>query len=152
MSKDSSNCQTCNAIVLSGQNFCTSCGNQVIPAAPINRFSDGAQCDQCGAELIINQKFCGGCGIEMDWSSEELYSKGDETFLDKVKSIFIGKDEIFGAVGLIVFIIVLVVMFWPSQGNKQEECFQNQMNQLGAIVQPKDWAIRSRLYCQSLYP
>ena len=152
MQNESSNCPKCNSLLLDGQNFCPDCGSKVREHTSTNRFEDGAQCDQCGADLVTNQKFCGGCGIEMDWSSDNFSSFDDETSLDKTKSVFLGKDEIIGAVGLIVFIAVLVFIFWPNQGNKQEECFQSEMNKLGSIVQPKDWVIRSRLYCQSLYP
>jgi hypothetical protein len=145
-------CLACSSSIAEGHMFCSNCGEPVIPRHAAIVENEELECDQCGADLEKNQKFCGACGIAIDWSTNEISKVEDLTFSEKVKSIFIGKDEIIGGAALIAGVLFLIFMFWPNEPNRQEECFDREMLKFGAYADPKGWAIKSRLYCQSLYP
>jgi uncharacterized membrane protein YvbJ len=152
MSVETFFCRNCNFSIEQEQKFCPNCGQKTATDDQIISFPEGAECDTCGAELAQEQKFCGNCGIEIDWSPAENSQISEETSPEKVKSIFLGKDEVIAVIAMVIGIVFLVSIFWPERKDLQEECFQQQMSKLGSIIEPKNWAIESRIYCQSLHP
>lgn len=51
------NCPKCNAQIIEGSKFCTSCGYKLQPA--------GTQCPSCGKSIAPGSKFCTSCGFRI---------------------------------------------------------------------------------------
>lgn len=51
------NCPKCNAQIIEGSKFCTSCGYKLQPA--------GAQCPSCGKSIAPGSRFCTSCGFRI---------------------------------------------------------------------------------------
>jgi hypothetical protein len=153
-----SSCSSCNSQIEIEKNFCTQCGTPTIPN-PITKSVQGLKCERCGADLAHDQKYCSDCGIEILWpavgKSHELGNPAQNNHLKqnsrRVSSIT--------AWVLVVVLLSFILLSRQISTNgevttqdKQEECFDREMSKMGAFIQPKEWAIKSRLYCQSLYP
>ena len=140
------NCRSCQSSITEGQKFCSNCGELVAETNAMDIENLEVECDQCGAELVKNQKFCGSCGVEIEWSgdiSPQYYQVAEnESQTKKYLSI----------AAAVIGVLMLFGLFSSSGPSQQEECMDREMAKFGAFADPKGWAIKSRLYCQSLYP
>jgi len=148
-------CDNCDTPVTEGQKFCPNCGEPIKQEGAVFFENDEVECDQCGADLIQNQKFCGGCGVEIIWPEAPV---GKWVGAPKIESMPISDSNktikiLAGVIGLVILYFLFSSNFGSSGGgNQQEECFNREMLKVGAYVDPKGWAVQSRLYCASLYP
>lgn len=139
-----SKCSACGKPLVDGNKFCSNCGEPVLQKELES--NEDVVCDQCGADLVLNQKFCGTCGVEIDWVNPNLPNQQKEsTNKSENKKYWI-------VAAVVVGVIVLASLFSSGGVNQQEECFNREMQKFGAFADPKGWAIKSRLYCQSMYP
>jgi predicted RNA-binding Zn-ribbon protein involved in translation (DUF1610 family) len=140
------NCHSCQSSITEGQKFCANCGEVVAKVNTLDNANIELECDQCGADLFKNQKFCGSCGVEIDWSvnisPQNAQIPQNESQTKKYLSI----------AAAVVGVLMLFGLFSSSGPSQQEECMDREMAKFGAFADPKGWAIKSRLYCQSLYP
>lgn len=137
-------CHKCQILIPEGHNFCSSCGELVVRVETADPEEVEVVCDQCGADLVANQKFCGSCGVEIIWS-ETISPKFLESSQDQTKKYLAIAAAVIG-------VLILFGILSSGGSNKQEECFNREMLKFGAYADPKGWAIKSRIYCQSLYP
>lgn len=154
------NCSNCGCVIMSQQSFCSNCGLQLNATQFPRETSQIVECNVCRSELTQNQKFCSGCGIEIVWQelmNPQIGIPVPRNHVSKSpnKSLMI----IAFAVGIILLFLLfslgrLTTTFNPNSVGKspQEECFEREMSKMGAFINRKDWAIKSRIYCQSLYP
>ena len=148
-------CDNCDASIIEGQKFCFNCGKPIKREEAVFFENDEVECDQCGADLVQNQKFCGSCGVEIIWPEVPA---GKWVGAPKIESVPISETNknikiLAGVIGLVILYFLFSSNFGSSGGgNKQEECFNREMLKVGAYVDPKGWAVQSRLYCASLYP
>jgi predicted RNA-binding Zn-ribbon protein involved in translation (DUF1610 family) len=137
-------CHKCQSLIIEGNLFCSNCGELIIRAQNTELQEIEVVCDQCGAELADNQKFCGSCGIEIVWS-EKTSAKVIQSSQNQTKKYL-------WIAGAVVGLLILFGIFSSGGTNQQEECFDREMLKFGAYADPTGWAIKSRIYCQSLYP
>ena len=141
-----SECHSCQSSMSQGQLFCSNCGEPAnLGTSTLTEYEE-LECDQCGADLVQGQKFCGGCGVEMVWPHTRIQAVTDlSTDENQTKKYLAIAAAVLG-------VILLFGLFSSGGTNQQEECFDKEMLKFGAYEDPKGWAIKSRLYCQSLYP
>ena len=137
------NCSSCQSSITEGQKFCSNCGDVVAEAigADIE-----LECDQCGADLFKTQKFCGSCGVEIDWSGNIATQYADIPQEESKTKLYLG------IAAAVISVLMLFGLFSSGGPSQQEECMEREMAKFGAFADPKGWAIKSRLYCQALYP
>ena len=137
------NCRSCQSSITEGQKFCSNCGDVVAEAigADIE-----LECDQCGADLFKTQKFCGSCGVEIDWSGNITTQYADIPQEESKTKLYLG------IAAAVISVLMLFGLFSSGGPSQQEECMEREMAKFGAFADPKGWAIKSRLYCQALYP
>jgi hypothetical protein len=141
-----SECHRCQSSMKQGQLFCSNCGEPANLGESTPTENEELECDQCGADLVQGQKFCGGCGIEMVWPHTTMQAVTElSTEENQTKKYLAIAAAVLG-------VILLFGLFSSGGTNQQEECFDREMLKFGAYADPKGWAIKSRLYCQSLYP
>lgn len=138
-------CQKCKISVKQGLRFCPNCGEATSKVAEDSKEPEMV-CDQCGSDLAKNQKFCGNCGVEIVWSDFD----NQQQLVVAPSQSQSKKTWIIAAV--VVGSLILIGLFSSGGTNQQEECFKQEMKKFGAFADPKGWAIKSRMYCQSLYP
>jgi hypothetical protein len=147
MNSSDSACQICANPILQGQKFCPSCGVQISQKPLSSADLQEVECNQCGADLEQGQKFCSTCGVEIVWSSAISHKITEVSNRDN-------QTPKYWAIGIaaIIGLVILVGLFSSGGTNQQEECFEREMAKFGAFADPKGWAVKSRLYCQALYP
>ncbi len=140
------NCRFCQSSITEGQKFCSNCGGFIaeVKAAEIENVE--LECDQCGADLFKDQKFCGSCGVEIDWSGNVAPQYADIPQEESKTKLYLG------IAAAVVGVLMFFGLFSSSGPSQQEQCMEREMAKFGAFADPKGWAIKSRLYCQSLYP
>ena len=139
-------CHSCQSSITEGQKFCSNCGDVVAQDNTQEIENLEVECDQCGADLFKNQKFCGSCGVEIDWSEEISAQYAEIPQKESQVKLYLG------IAAAVVSVLMLFGLFSPSGPSQQEQCMEREMAKFGAFADPKGWAIKSRLYCQALYP
>ena len=140
------NCRSCQSSITEGQKFCSNCGDIVAEANVADIENIELECDQCGADLFNIQKFCGSCGVEIDWSGNIATQYADIPQEESKTKLYLG------IAAAVISVLMLFGLFSSSGPSQQEQCMEREMAKFGAFADPKGWAIKSRLYCQSLYP
>ena len=140
-------CSTCNLPLHSSKGRTKRFGDNVTNQPSSNTFEyENMECDQCGAGLLQDQKFCGSCGVEIVWpETTGRPVRREANSENHTKNIWIIVAAVIGA-------FVLFGLFSSGGTNQQEECYKYEMTKAGAYFDPKAWSIKSRIYCQSMYP
>ena len=140
------NCRICQSSITQGQKFCSNCGDIVAESNVADIENIELECDQCGADLFKAQKFCGSCGVEIDWSGD-ISPQYEEMPQNESKT-----KTYLAIAAAVVGVLMLFGLFSSGGPSQQEECMDREMAKFGAFADPKGWAIKSRLYCQALFP
>ncbi len=153
-----SNCSNCNNLIEIEKNFCSQCGARSIPNS-VKKSNHQLTCDKCGADLGQDQKYCSDCGVKISWTALVKSNELGNPILKNQQKKNSSRGWLITAwvlvAGMFLFIILsrqAITNSEISTQDKQEECFDREMSKMGAFIEPKEWAIKSRLYCQSLYP